>query len=127
MNTKLFVFSLFSLFALVFSLPIAIRDVYVPPILTPKAGDVWVIGEKRTVTWDTSNPPQSITNKIGEIYLREGDTTFLDSPLAQGFDILLGTMEVTVPNVTPGNDYMIVLMGDSGNWSPPFSIVSGSS
>ncbi|KIL66222.1 hypothetical protein M378DRAFT_75513 [Amanita muscaria Koide BX008] len=127
MNTKLFVFSLFSLFALVFSLPIVIRDVYVPPILTPKAGDVWVIGEKRTVTWDTSNPPQSITNKIGEIYLREGDTTFLDSPLAQGFDILLGTMEVTVPNVTPGNDYMIVLMGDSGNWSPPFSIVSASS
>ncbi|KAM6502257.1 hypothetical protein JOM56_002234 [Amanita muscaria] len=127
MNTKLFLFSLFSLFALVFSLPIVIRDVYVPPILTPKAGDVWVIGEKRTVTWDTSNPPQSITNKIGEIYLREGDKTLLDSPLAQGFDILLGTMEVTVPNVTPGNDYMIVLMGDSGNWSPPFSIVSASS
>lgn len=31
-----------------------------------------------------------------------------EDPLASGFDILLGTIEIVVPDVTPGHDYEIV-------------------
>ncbi|PFH51504.1 hypothetical protein AMATHDRAFT_115953, partial [Amanita thiersii Skay4041] len=101
-----------------------VRDVYVPKILTPTKGDTWVIGQKRNVTWDISNPPSQITNRNGQIYLRKGDRTFMNFTLASGFDILLGSMEVEVPNVTPDCDYRIVLFGDSGNWSDKIRIVA---
>ncbi|KAL1945505.1 hypothetical protein VTO73DRAFT_2356 [Trametes versicolor] len=42
--------------------------------------------------------------------------------LADGFDILLGRIEVTVPWVFEGDDYSVVLMGDSGNWGQEFTI-----
>ncbi|KAG5634937.1 hypothetical protein H0H81_000269, partial [Sphagnurus paluster] len=51
------------------------RDVYTPPVLYPHAGTVWNVGERHNVTWDTSNPPKSITNKIGTIMLRKGGLT----------------------------------------------------
>ncbi|KAL0954151.1 hypothetical protein HGRIS_005288 [Hohenbuehelia grisea] len=56
------------------------------------------------------------------IRLRKGtsSTAFV---LANGFDILNGVQEITVPAVTPGDDYSIVLFGDSGNFSPAFAIV----
>lgn len=62
------------------------------------------------------------------------------APLKDNFDILLGSIEITVPQVEDGDDYRIVceylsvqsllnqswtpllVFGDSGNWSPPFSI-----
>jgi hypothetical protein len=34
----------------------------------------------------------------------------------------LGTIDVTVPRVKDGDDYQIVLFGDSGNFSPKFTI-----
>ncbi|KAF8633258.1 hypothetical protein AX17_004434 [Amanita inopinata Kibby_2008] len=114
----------FSLFTLVSSLPLVARDVYVPPILTPTKGDQWVIGERRNVTWDVSDPPMHITNPIGQIYLRKGDRTFMNFTLASNFSILLGSIEVQVPAVLPDDDYRVVLFGDSGNWSPTFSIIS---
>ena len=57
-----------------------------------------------------------------------------EHPLASNFSILLGSIEVTAPNVTTGNDYSIVceyccvllndellicsaVFGDSGNYS----------
>lgn len=49
------------------------RDVFVPPVLSPKAGDVWKSGSTVEVVWDVSNPPKQITNKIGRIMLRKGD------------------------------------------------------
>lgn len=33
--------------------------------------------------------------------------TALDDPLAQDFDLRAGWVTVTVPDVTPGNDYQI--------------------
>ncbi|KAK0438033.1 hypothetical protein EV421DRAFT_1738661 [Armillaria borealis] len=74
-----------------------------------------------TVTWDVSNPPTDITNPIGSIKLRKDGITFLT--LASGFDILLG--EYTVPYVAESSEYILVLMGDSGNWSPEFTIRGG--
>ncbi|KAK7008304.1 hypothetical protein R3P38DRAFT_2791830 [Favolaschia claudopus] len=101
--------------------PLAPRDVYVPPVLYPHAGTVWFVGQRHNVTWDNSNPPKQITNKIGRIMLRKGDLT---TPviLADNFSILLGHIEVTVPWVEDGSDYQIVLFGDSGNFSPLFTI-----
>ncbi|MFD9793626.1 hypothetical protein ACFWXK_22070 [Streptomyces sp. NPDC059070] len=104
------------------------RDVYAPPILSPVAGDVWPVGSTQTVTWDTSNPPQQITNPTGLIALsRRGRFVNgpggLDRPLASEFSILDGHAEITVPDVAPG-EYTVVLFGDSGNAGPPFSIVA---
>lgn len=33
---------------------------------------------------------------------------YVDHPLAQGFDLRSGSQAVTVPDVTPGDDYSIV-------------------
>ena len=121
--------ALFALFSFVDALPMTLvsRDVYVPPITAPKAGDVWPIGSTQTVTWDNSNPPKQITNPIGQIYLRQGDFTIMNSEcdvdehkcktnqwrqgtglLAENFDITQGSINVTVPNVAPSDDYQIV-------------------
>ncbi|THH18121.1 hypothetical protein EW146_g2815 [Bondarzewia mesenterica] len=115
---------LVSLFALVAAAPVALvpRDVYVPAVLYPHRGTVWKVGNHHNVTWDVSNPPAQITNSIGSIYLRKGELTDMNHTLASGFSILLGRIEVQVPDVVPGIDYSIVLFGDSGNFSPRFTI-----
>ncbi|KAI0748739.1 hypothetical protein C8Q80DRAFT_1102753 [Daedaleopsis nitida] len=97
------------------------RDVFVPPVLYPHAGTVWTKGQRHNVTWDISDAPQNITNSKGLILLRKGNTA-TPLVLANGFDILLSRVEVTVPWVLPGDDYSLVLFGDSGNFSPPFTI-----
>ncbi|KAI0351565.1 hypothetical protein OH77DRAFT_1498514 [Trametes cingulata] len=116
-----------SLAQLVFAAPAALvaslekRDVFVPPVLYPHAGTVWTKGQRHNVTWDTTNAPVNITNKVGTILLRKGDLT-TPLVLASGFDIRLGRIEVTVPWVLPDSDYSVVLFGDSGNFSPQFTI-----
>ncbi|KAK7437688.1 hypothetical protein VKT23_018404 [Stygiomarasmius scandens] len=65
----------------------AALDVFVPQITSPVAGDVWVVGEKKNVTWDVSDPPTQITNSKGTLFLRKGNLTTTDV-LAAGFDIL---------------------------------------
>ncbi|KAI0351551.1 hypothetical protein OH77DRAFT_1439225 [Trametes cingulata] len=120
-----FLFALLALFApLAAAVPVTElekRDVYVPPVLYPHSGTVWYKGQRHNVTWDVSDPPVNITNKVGMILLRKGDIT---TPLilAQGFDILAGRTEVTVPWVLEGDDYSVVLFGDSGNFSEEFTI-----
>ncbi|KAF5314798.1 hypothetical protein D9758_014740 [Tetrapyrgos nigripes] len=99
----------------------AALDIFVPPITSPVAGDVWVVGQQRTVTWDTSNAPARITNIIGQIILRKGEET-VDFDLETCFDIRIGQIQVTVPEVADGDDYNLILLGDSGNVSPDFTI-----
>jgi len=113
-------------FLTVLAIPLELRDVYVPPVLHPRQGTVWLVGEQHHVTWNISNPPVNITNKIGQIQLRKNGLT---TPviLANNFNILLGKIEVTVPWVQDGHDYQVVLFGDSGNFSPTFAIKSGTS
>jgi hypothetical protein len=61
------------------------------------------------------------------IYLRQGNATQAN-PIAQGFPLSAGQASVTVPEDTqPGYDWIVVLFGDSGNWSPTFTIVAPSS
>ncbi|KIJ62574.1 hypothetical protein HYDPIDRAFT_30179 [Hydnomerulius pinastri MD-312] len=125
--TTLFI-TFMSLFALVASLPLSARlqarDVFVPPVLYPHAGTVWYVGQYHNVTWETKDAPVNITNSKGMIYLRNNGLIEMNEELASGFNILDGRVEVHVPNVPAGNNYSIVLFGDSGNYSPIFTILA---
>ncbi|KAL1739273.1 hypothetical protein HDZ31DRAFT_69112 [Schizophyllum fasciatum] len=96
------------------------QDVWSPHIFTPNAGTVWHIGQTVNVTWDTSNPPPTVSS-AGKVVLRK---TLLLQTLADGFDLHSGSVSFTVPNVQPANDYSIVLFGDSGNDSEDFTITN---
>ncbi|PBK74807.1 hypothetical protein ARMSODRAFT_1080491 [Armillaria solidipes] len=104
------------------------RDVFSPKITNPTASTTWFKDSRVNVTWDTSNVPQNLTNTKGKLVLGfmngRDDNEHLDmqNPLAEGFDILAGTASFLVPDVTPGQDYIVVLFGDSGNRSPKFKI-----
>ncbi|KAF9005433.1 hypothetical protein BDQ17DRAFT_1239999 [Cyathus striatus] len=104
--------------------PFQARDVYSPKLLTPAVGTVWKVGSTQNITWDVSSPPAEITNRTGVIYLKKPSGLIdLKHPLAQGFDITSGRQEVTVPSVPSSKKYALVLMGDSGNDGPTFTIV----
>lgn len=103
------------------------REVYSPPVTSPDASTIWDIGSIEQVTWDTSSIPKAITNSKGKLvlgYVNNGTDEHLDldHPLAEGFEITQGFVQVVVPNVKPANDYIVVLFGDSGNRSPAFNI-----
>ncbi|KAH7913684.1 hypothetical protein BJ138DRAFT_1145500 [Hygrophoropsis aurantiaca] len=113
----------FTFFSIVSASPIQVsqRDVWTPDVTAPTTGAIWIIGETYTVTWDTSSPPAQVTNPNGKIYLRQGNTT-QSSPIVQ-VPLSAGQADVTVPeDATPGDDWRIVLFGDSGNWSNQFTI-----
>jgi len=109
---------------------LGLRDVWAPEITEPDSETVWLAGELVTVTWDTSDPPQNPTGTKGKLLLGrledngDDEDEHLDvaHPLAYGFDMTDGKVRVRVPNVEPGNDYIVVLIGDSGNRSPLFTI-----
>ncbi|KAF8888035.1 hypothetical protein BD779DRAFT_1645235, partial [Infundibulicybe gibba] len=121
--TQLVLFTLVWVFSLANASPTAQhpRDVFTPQVLYPHGGIVWFVGQHYNITWDTSKAPVNITNKIGRILLRKGGLT---TPLilADGFSILLGRTEVTVPWVLDGDDYQVNLFGDSGDFSDFFTI-----
>ncbi|KAF9453097.1 hypothetical protein P691DRAFT_801954 [Macrolepiota fuliginosa MF-IS2] len=118
------------LFSAVLGVPLAQRDVFNPTITNPHDGTVWMVGTKEQVTWETDNiPPDSqLTNPTGQVilgFLENNSLNLqLENPLAKGFNIRDGKVTITVPDVPPRNDYIIVLMGDSGNASPAFAITS---
>ncbi|KAI0301176.1 hypothetical protein B0F90DRAFT_1628799 [Multifurca ochricompacta] len=105
------------------------RDVWVPPIIEPHENTVWCIGCTVTVTWNTSTRPARVTNPKGTLvlgFLRpDGEgVENLDNghPLAKGFSLEAGEVEFVVPNVVPKDNYIVALIGDSGNISPKFII-----
>ncbi|KAF8334494.1 hypothetical protein F5887DRAFT_649632 [Amanita rubescens] len=131
---NLFTLFFLSLFSFVLSFPLFRRDVFVPPILYPIKTTVWRVGEKHHVIWDNTHPPAQITNPFGKIYLRKGGErglTDVRNPLIGGFNVsAMDRIEITVPAtyrdepLKTGSDYQIVLMGNSGNWSPEFTIIA---
>ena len=70
---KFTMFSLFSfmlsLFAVAFALPIALRDVFVPPVTSPTTGTIWTIGSQQNVTWYVSQNTLLATNLLIVCYL----------------------------------------------------------
>ncbi|KAJ7147131.1 hypothetical protein C8R43DRAFT_542417 [Mycena crocata] len=104
------------------------RGVWSPSIIKPDASTKWTRGTEANVTWSTSDIPKSITNPKGTILLgrleagSSNEHLDVDHPLADGFDLSDGYSTFTVPIVPPRHNYIVVLMGDSGNHSPIFTI-----
>ncbi|KAG6906521.1 hypothetical protein DXG01_013486 [Tephrocybe rancida] len=95
--------------------------VFSPHIISPDTTTTWVVGNVETVTWDPSDVPVDIPT-LASVVLNSVATGPLET-LSTGFDLRSGSVDVTVPAVTPG-EYTITLFGDSGNRSPAFEIVS---
>jgi len=106
------------------ALPVSSRDVWDPAIFTPTSETLWYIGQEYTVTWNTSNPPQEVTDVYGRLYLTQGDSGQAGPTLAQGFPLSDGEVSITVPDVQPALNWKVVLMGDSGDYSAEFRIES---
>lgn len=123
--------SLFSLVSCVLTAPLPARDVVAPPITSPTASTVWNVGDTQTVTWSTANLPTNVTNPDGMLilgYVANGsENLMLQSPLATNLSYSVGQAQITVPSVPTGNNYIVVLFGDSGNASPQFTITNGAS
>ncbi|GJE96400.1 GPI anchored serine-threonine rich family protein [Phanerochaete sordida] len=98
------------------------RDIWTPTMTYPAKGTVWESGKTYTVRWETKDAPVNVTGAdSGFILLRSGDE---ELPLVLAHNITLrdGHVQVTAPQVVTGNDYSLVLFGDSGNWGPQFTI-----
>ncbi|KAJ7461360.1 hypothetical protein B0H11DRAFT_2285918 [Mycena galericulata] len=74
---KFNVLSIFSVavIAAVQAMALTPRDLFDPPITYPKSGTVWFVNQTQNVTWDTSEAPVNITNKVGMIRLRKDNLT----------------------------------------------------
>ncbi|KAJ3806093.1 hypothetical protein EV368DRAFT_87781 [Lentinula lateritia] len=118
-----FCFLIVSFASLTISAPLAARLVYVPHITAPNAKSVWRCGQTVVVTWDSSNRPKDVTNYKGMVLLRKEGLEDAEHPLASGFNVVdLHAISFKVPRVPRRDDYQIVLFGDSGNFSPEFTI-----
>jgi len=100
--------------------------VVTPTVFSPRKGSVWTVGSKQVVQWQTSRIPEGLNN-TGEILLGYNNGTpsenlDVDHPLAQNFKLAAGRQTITIPNVPHGSQYFVVLVGDSGNKSPYFTI-----
>ncbi|KAJ4478461.1 hypothetical protein J3R30DRAFT_3280593 [Lentinula aciculospora] len=98
-----------------------ILDVWAPKIISPNATTVWAEGQQYNVTWDTSDAPVNISN--GAAVRLGKDKVLTNTTLASGFDLRQGWVTITCPSdVIPGDDYSIILFGDSGDQSEQFTI-----
>jgi hypothetical protein len=125
---------MFKFIAIAFFTLIALASAIVinPKITTPNSSTKWRAGESYTVKWDTTyndgtseQPiPDTYTGTIKLGYL-EGDdpNEHLNWDLASGFKLNSGAQSVTLPaDLTTKREYIVILMGDSGNASPKFFI-----
>ncbi|KAJ4481964.1 hypothetical protein J3R30DRAFT_3286814 [Lentinula aciculospora] len=114
---------LVALLTLTASAPLATRDVYIPHITAPDTNTTWKCGEIGKVTWDDSRRPENVTNPEGIVVLRKEGLEDTEHPLASGFSTVDSqSVSFKIPGVPTRNDYQIVLFGDSGNFSPVFTI-----
>ncbi|PWN37905.1 uncharacterized protein FA14DRAFT_105385, partial [Meira miltonrushii] len=106
------------------------RIVYNPPVTAPASKAVWYAGREETVRWtvDQSKIPASANDYKVEIKLgylpKDGDGGYnLKWTLAKDVAITDEEAEVTLPSdLKTRHDYIIVVMGDSGNRSKKFTI-----
>ncbi|KIM35908.1 hypothetical protein M413DRAFT_324780 [Hebeloma cylindrosporum] len=128
------------------------RGPYTPKITNPTNGTVWNTGSDVVVTWDVRDMPEKNSNEKGTLLLGylEDDSTdehlnigeclprsskrldmrrFLtrcpchaEHPLASGFNMDGGFVNFRCPKVETRKNYIVVLIGDSGNRSPLFTI-----
>ncbi|KIY60769.1 hypothetical protein CYLTODRAFT_495528 [Cylindrobasidium torrendii FP15055 ss-10] len=97
-------------------------DIWNPAITSPTSETVWTVGQTVEVTWSTADAPENVSNG-GSVVLGKG-ADFLYNVIVDHFDLKAanGAIAVTVPDVEAGDDYFVVLFGDSGNASDKFTI-----
>ncbi|KAF9990236.1 hypothetical protein BGZ80_006946 [Entomortierella chlamydospora] len=99
-----------------------------PHITSPKKGVEWKANSYQTVQWDTKGIKGSKATGTLLLGYREGNSLneHLDTahPLAKDFPLKNGRIKVKVPNVDPRKRYIVVLLGNSGNASPEFTITN---
>ena len=103
-----------------------------PKIFVPNNQTVWYVGCQADIAWDTSQivttgPLQTETSgpiMLGYI-IPPNPSEHLFLTLVPNVNLTLGFAHITVPNVPTRNDYIVVVFGDSGNASPPFTIRRG--
>ncbi|KAJ3722809.1 hypothetical protein DFJ43DRAFT_1092446 [Lentinula guzmanii] len=97
--------------------------VWDPTITSPVTGTVWTVGTMVNVTWSITDEPSTVSN-AGEIYLAKDNVQMM--ALSGTFDLAAadGSYAVTVPDVPTGDDYQVILYGDSGNIGPSFVIAA---
>lgn len=104
-----------------------------PKITSPSAGTKWRAGGDFIVKWDTTYNdgskdvpiPEGFKGTIKLGYLENNDpyNEHLQWDLASGFELNSGSQKITLPSdLSTKTSYIIVLMGDSGNASPQFTI-----
>ncbi|ORZ12677.1 hypothetical protein BCR42DRAFT_419748 [Absidia repens] len=126
MNFKSIIFTVFTIITLTLAL------VLNPKITSPTADTKWRAGDKRTITWDTEHVvggpiPASYkgTLKLGYLDPKDSPNEHLKWDLASGFPLNKGSQVVTLPaDLETKRTYIIVLMGNSGNASPQFTITA---
>lgn len=125
--------SSFILFFFACILTLASALVINPKITSPSTGTKWRAGREFTVKWDTTYNdgkkdvpiPDSYKGAIKLGYLENDDpyNEHLYWDLAKGFKLNAGSQKITLPDDLPTRtSYIIVLMGNSGNASPKFTI-----
>ncbi|KAF7297717.1 hypothetical protein MKEN_01395100 [Mycena kentingensis (nom. inval.)] len=97
-------------------------DVWAPTVLYPSEGAILTSGESCTLVWNATNPPAHISNGAFVLLRRNGRS--YPFVLAKDFDLRAGSVTFPLPEVFSGDDYSFVLFGDSGNFSPLFTICS---
>ncbi|KAL0082456.1 hypothetical protein F4703DRAFT_1865749 [Phycomyces blakesleeanus] len=99
-----------------------------PHIIVPNESTVWKAGGTFDVKWDTIVYGSPIAPEVnGTIKLGYLDGTDINEhlfwTLASGFPLNTGSQSVVLPtDLVTKASYIIVLMGDSGNSSPQFTI-----
>ncbi|OAX38766.1 hypothetical protein K503DRAFT_800197 [Rhizopogon vinicolor AM-OR11-026] len=98
-----------------------------PTITCPAAGARWGRGSVQIVSWKTDNIPEEKQNSTGILMLgyleNKSENLDIKNPLAFDFPISSGSVSFTVPqNTSARSNAIVVLIGDSGNASPQFTI-----
>lgn len=103
------------------------RIVYNPTITAPTSGQSFPAGSKTTVTWSVDGLPDSLKDSKVEIRLgyapSKDDPGYHEKWELGHFPIQDAKAEVTLPSdLEPRSDYLFVVLGDSGNFSPHFTV-----
>ncbi|KIJ35604.1 hypothetical protein M422DRAFT_49118 [Sphaerobolus stellatus SS14] len=102
----------------------AALTVFDPPITFPTPGSTFTRGQTITVTWNTSSIPPGTLNEGLIVLARpiDGNENPLET-LVTGFLLTSGSVQITWPTDVPaGNNYGLVLFGDSGNLFAPYTL-----
>ncbi|KIP06058.1 hypothetical protein PHLGIDRAFT_24778 [Phlebiopsis gigantea 11061_1 CR5-6] len=98
------------------------RDIWDPKMTYPTTGTVWTSGQPHTVTWETADAPPSNTGEgKAHILLRSGDFK-TPAVLVHDMDLRVGQANVVVSDVITGEDFSLILFGDSDNWGDTSTI-----